>query len=159
MDESAEQKPNKESTSAENSPRNNDNKSPLVNGNPQHKLTAEDSRKGAEASNKKQAEKRQRGEIAREIFNLVVKDPEVLSQLAEMGIEPSQANMERAMAAKVARKILKTGNAADFKSFSDEAYGLQKQQNELEISGEISAININVKNYDKKGDDGGEQAS
>ena len=151
MDEKSEQKTNKENTSAENSPRNN---SPLVNGNPQHQLTPEDSRKGAEVSNKKQAEKRRRGEIAREIFDLVVKDPKVLSQLEEMGIEPTEANMERAMAARVAQKILETGNAADFKSFNDEAYGPQKQQNELEISGEISTISINVKNYDKKGGSG-----
>lgn len=151
MDEKSEQKTNKENTNAENTPRNN---SPLVNGNPQHQLTPEDSRKGAEASNKKQAEKRRRGEIAREIFDLVVKDPKVLSQLEEMGIEPTEANMERAMAARVAQKILETGNATDFKSFNDEAYGPQKQQNELEISGEISTISINVKNYDKKGGSG-----
>ena len=76
-----------------------------------------------------------------------------------MGIMSDDMDYKTAMDASMIKKVIDKGDPIAYKAINEEAYGPQKQQNELEISGEISAININVKNYDKKGDDGGEQAS
>lgn len=156
MDESAEQKPNKESTSASESQAR---ETPLRNGNPKHELTPEEASRGGKKSAENKKKEKARNERLLYLFGLAVKNEDMKKKLEEMGIMSDDMDYKTAMDASMIKKVIDKGDPIAYKAINEEAYGPQKQQNELEISGEISAININVKNYDKKGDDGGEQAS
>ena len=156
MDESAEQKPNKESTSASESQAR---ETPLRNGNPKHELTPEEASRGGKKSAENKKKEKARNERLLYLFGLAVKNEDMKKKLEEMGIMSDDMDYKTAMDASMIKKVIDKGDPIAYKAINEEAYGPQKQHNELEISGEISAININVKNYDKKGDDGGEQAS
>lgn len=148
MNGEAEQNPNKESASiSERQAR----ETPLRNGNPKHELTPEDASRGGKKSAENKKKEKARNERLLYLFKMAVKDPDIKKKLEELGIDPEDMDYKTAMDASMIKKVIDKGDPIAYKAINEEAYGPQKQQNELEISGEISGININVKSYDKKG--------
>lgn len=151
MDGNAEQKPNKENTSASEKQAR---ETPLRNGNPKHELTPEDASRGGKKSAENKKKEKARNERLLYLFGLAVKNEDMKKKLEEMGIMSDDMDYKTAMDASMIKKVIDKGDPIAYKAINEEAYGPQKQQNELEISGEISTISINVKNYDKKGGSG-----
>ena len=74
MDESAEQKPNKESTSASESQAR---ETPLRNGNPKHELTPEEASRGGKKSAENKKKEKARNERLLYLFGLAVKNEDM----------------------------------------------------------------------------------
>jgi hypothetical protein len=106
-------------------------------------------RKGGIASGKARREKRDRHKRIQELFALAVQDPKLKANLEKMGIDVTDADLETAADARVMVELLRKGDYKAWQAMKSEAYGPLANKNELEISGEINGININVKNYGK----------
>lgn len=106
-------------------------------------------RKGGIASGKARREKRDRHKRIQELFALAVQDPKLKQNLEKMGIDVTDADLETAADARVMVELLRKGDYKAWQAMKAEAYGPLANKNELEISGEINGININVKNYGK----------
>ena len=109
-------------------------------------------RKGGIASGKARREKRDRHKRIQELFALAVKDPKLKANLEKMGIDVTDADLETAADARVMVELLKKGDYKAWQAMKAEAYGPLATKNEVELSGEVSDITINVKNYSKGGD-------
>lgn len=107
-------------------------------------------RKGGIASGKARREKRDRHKRIQELFSLAVQDPKLKANLEKMGIDVTDADLETAADARVMVELLRKGDYKAWQAMKSEAYGPLANKNELEISGEINGININVKNYGKE---------
>lgn len=107
-------------------------------------------RKGGIASGKARREKRDRHKRIQELFALAVQDPKLKANLEKMGIDVTDADLETAADARVMVELLRKGDYKAWQAMKSEAYGPLANKNELEISGEIKGININVKNYGKE---------
>ena len=114
-------------------------------------LTAEKQREitsmGGIASGKARREKRDRHKRIQELFALAVKDPKLKQNLANMGIDVTDADLETAADARVMVELLKRGDYKAWQAMKTEAYGPLATKNEVELSGEVNGININIKNY------------
>lgn len=108
--------------------------------------------KGGIASGKARREKRDRHKRIQELFALAVKDPKLKVNLEKMGIDVTDADLETAADARVMVELLRKGDYKAWQAMKAEAYGPLATKNELEVSGEVSGITINVKNYSKGGD-------
>jgi hypothetical protein len=110
-------------------------------------------RKGGIASGKARRAKRDRHKRIQELFALAVKDPKLKANLEKMGIDVTDADLETAADARVMVELLRKGDYKAWQAMKQEAYGPLATKNEVELSGEVSGISINVKNYSKGGDD------
>ena len=106
-------------------------------------------RKGGIASGKARREKRDRHKRIQELFALAVKDPKLKANLEKMGIDVTDADLETAADARVMVELLRKGDYKAWQAMKAEAYGPLATKNEVELSGEVSGITINVKNYSK----------
>lgn len=107
-------------------------------------------RKGGIASGKARREKRDRHKRIQELFALAVKDPKLKANLEKMGIDVTDADLETAADARVMVELLRKGDYKAWQAMKSEAYGPLATKNELEVSGEVSGITINVKHYGKE---------
>lgn len=107
-------------------------------------------RKGGIASGKARREKRDRKLRAQAALDALVNDPETLEKLEKAGIVIDGINFEEAMDARQALKAAREGDTQAYKALKEEAYGKVDAKTELEVSGEVSGITINVKKYDKE---------
>ena len=107
-------------------------------------------RKGGIASGKARREKRDRKLRAQAALDALVNDPETLEKLEKAGIVIDGINFEEAMDARQALKAAREGDTQAYKALKEEAYGKVDAQTELEVTGEVSGITINVKKYDKE---------
>ena len=114
-----------------------------------HEIT----RKGGIASGKARRAKRDRHKRIQELFALAVQDPKLKANLEKMGIDVTDADLETAADARVMVELLRKGDYKAWQAMKAEAYGPLATKNEVELSGEVSGITINVKNYSKGGDD------
>lgn len=105
--------------------------------------------KGGIASGKARREKRDRHERIKYIFELAIQNPKIKQSLEQMGINADKADLETAADARVMLEILKRGDYKAWQAMKEEAYGKMPNKNEVELSGEVSGININVKKYDE----------
>lgn len=110
-------------------------------------------RKGGIASGKARRAKRDRHKRIQELFALAVKDPKLKANLEKMGIDVTDADLETAADARVMVELLRKGDYKAWQAMKQEAYGPLATKNEVELSGEVSGITINVKNFGKGGDD------
>lgn len=110
-------------------------------------------RKGGIASGKARRAKRDRHKRIQELFALAVKDPKLKANLEKMGIDVTDADLETAADARVMVELLRKGDYKAWQAMKAEAYGPLATKNEVELSGEVSGITINVKNYSKGGGD------
>ena len=107
-------------------------------------------RKGGIASGKARREKRDRKLRAQAALDALVNDPETLEKLEKAGIVIDGINFEEAMDARQALKAAREGDTQAYKALKEEAYGKVDAKTELEVSGEVSGITINIKKYDKE---------
>ena len=107
-------------------------------------------KKGGIASGKARREKRDRKLRAQATLDLLVNDPETLETLQKAGINIDGISFEDAIDARQALKAAREGDTQAYKALKEEAYGKLDNKTELELSGEVSGININIKKYDKE---------
>lgn len=106
-------------------------------------------RKGGIASGKARRAKRDRHKRIQELFALAVKDPKLKANLEKMGIDVTDADLETAADARVMVELLRKGDYKAWQALKMEAYGPMATKSEVELSGEVSGITINVKHYGK----------
>lgn len=106
-------------------------------------------RKGGIASGKARREKRDRKLRAQAALDALVNDPETLEKLEKAGIVIDGINFEEAMDARQALKAAREGDTQAYKALKEEAYGKVDAKTELEVTGEVNGITINVKNFSK----------
>ena len=107
-------------------------------------------RKGGIASGEARRKKKQRGDILREIVNTEVTNEKMLANLRALGIFKEHPTLEDYINATATRDMTKKASMQDLQRMNEELYGPNKQQ--LELTGEVSGITINVKKYDKEGE-------
>lgn len=106
-------------------------------------------RKGGIASGKARREKRDRHKRIQELFALAVQDPKLKANLEKMGIDVTDADLETAADARVMVELLRKGDYKAWQAMKAEAYGPLATKSEVEVSGEVSAISINIKDFRK----------
>lgn len=106
-------------------------------------------RKGGIASGKARRAKRDRHQRIKDLFALAVQDPKLMANLEKMGIDVTDVDLETAADARVMVELLKRGDYKAWQAMKSEAYGPLATKSEVEVSGEVSGITINVKNYSK----------
>lgn len=109
-------------------------------------------RKGGIESGKAKREKKRRGEIWREIMSLKITDDEKLAKARELGVEDEYLTMEKYLKALATEKMLKNPDIQDVQRIDDELYGKLDNKSTVELSGEVSGIEITVKRFDKDGE-------
>lgn len=107
-------------------------------------------RKGGINSGKARREKRDRHKRIQELFTLAITDPKLKANLEKMGIDVTDADLETAADARVMVELLKKGDYKAWQAMKSEAYGPLANKSEIELSGDVSGITINVKKYDKE---------
>ena len=120
----------------------------------EYKLSLEEQKKGGINSGKSRREAKKRGEVWREIMSLKITDEEKLAKARAMGVEDEYVTLEKYLKALATEKMMKNPDMQDVVRLDDELYGKQDAKTQVEVSGDISGITINVKNYSKE-DDGG----
>lgn len=121
----------------------------------EYKLSQEEAKKGGINSGKSRREAKKRGEVWREIMSLKITDEEKLAKARELGVEDEYVTLEKYLKALATEKMLKHPDMQDVVRLDDELYGKQDNKTSLEVSGEVSGITINVKNFSKEGDKDG----
>lgn len=116
----------------------------------EYKLSQEEQKKGGINSGKARRAKRDRHKRIQELFALAVKDPKLKVNLEKMGIDVTDADLETAADARVMVELLRKGDYKAWQAMKSEAYGPLATKNEVELSGEVTGITINVKKYDKE---------
>ena len=122
-----------------------DNLIPNENRTPEERR--ENARKAGIASGKARREKRDRHKRIQELFALAVQDPKLKANLEKMGIDVTDADLETAADARVMVELLRKGDYKAWQAMKQEAYGPLAVKNEVELSGEVNGININIKSY------------
>ena len=103
---------------------------------------------GGKASGEARRKKKQRGDILREIINTEVTNEKMLANLRALGIFKEHPTLEDYINATATRDLTKKASMQDVQRLNDEVYGPNKQQ--VEFSGDVSGITINVKKYNKE---------
>lgn len=106
-------------------------------------------RKAGVESGKSRREAKKRGEVWREIMSLKITDEEKLAKARAMGVEDEYVTLEKYLKALATEKMMKNPDMQDVVRLDDELYGKQDAKTQVEVSGDISGININIKNYSK----------
>lgn len=117
-------------------------------------LTAEKQREitsmGGKASVKARREKKDRYQRMKATLEMLVNDPTTLEKLKKAGVNAEGVTYEEAAEMMQAIKAAREGDTNAFKAVKEEAYGKLDNKTQLEVSGEVSGITINVKNYTKE---------
>lgn len=113
----------------------------------EYQLSQEEQKKGGINSGKARRAKRDRHKRIQELFALAVKDPKLKANLEKMGIDVTDADLETAADARVMVELLRKGDYKAWQAMKAEAYGPLATKNEVEVSGEVNAISINIKDY------------
>ena len=114
----------------------------------EYKLSQEEQKKGGINSGIARRAKKQRGDILREIVNTEVTNEKMLANLRALGIFKEHPTLEDYINATATRDLTKKASMQDVQRLNEEIYGPQKTQ--VELSGDVSGININVRRYDEK---------
>jgi hypothetical protein len=83
----------------------------------------------------------------REIVNTEITNEKMLSNLRALGIFKEHPTLEDYINATATRDMTKKASMQDLQRMNEEIYGPSKQQ--LELSGEVSGITINIKKFNK----------
>lgn len=113
-----------------------------------HKLTVEEASRGGINSGKSRQAAKKRGDILREIVNTEVTNEKMLANLKALGVFKEHPTLEDYINATATRDLTKKASMQDIQRMNEEIYGPQKTQ--VELSGEVTGITINVKKYDKE---------
>lgn len=115
----------------------------------EYKLSQEEAKKGGINSGKSRREKRDRYQRMQATLEMLVNDPKILEKLKESGVSTEGITYEEAAEAMQAIKAAREGDTNAFRAVKEEAYGKLDNKTQLEVSGEVSGIIINVKNFSK----------
>lgn len=116
----------------------------------EYQLSQDEAKKGGIASGKARREKRDRYQRMKMTLDMLVNDPKTLQKLKDAGVDDTTGiTYEEAAEIMQAVKAAREGDTNAFKAVKDEAYGKLDNKTQLEVSGEVTGININVKNYSK----------
>lgn len=118
----------------------------------EYKLSLEEAKKGGINSGKARKARKDRQERIKALFALAITDPKLRDNLKKLGIDATDMDIETAMDARQALKAMREGDTNAYKTMKNEAYGPMAEKQEVELSGEISGININIKRFDAGGD-------
>lgn len=108
--------------------------------------------KGGIASGKARREKKMRGDILREIVNTEVTNEEMLAKMRELGITDEHPTLEKYINTVATKDLTKKANIADLQKMNEELYGPFDKKAQVELSGEVSGVTINIKRYDGEKD-------
>ena len=114
----------------------------------EYHLSQEEAKKGGIRSGEVRRAKKKRGDILREIVNTEVTNEKMLANLRALGIFKEHPTLEDYINATATRDLTKKASMQDVQRLNEEIYGPQKTQ--VELSGDVSGITINVKKYDKE---------
>lgn len=121
----------------------------------EYKLSQEEQKKGGIASGKARREKRDRHKRIQELFSMALKNPKLISELEKaVGTDLTNADLETAADLRVMVELLKRGDYKAWQAMKSEAYGPLATKSEVEVSGEVSGIEITVKKFDKENENG-----
>lgn len=112
-----------------------------------HKLTVEEASKGGVNSGKSRQEAKKRGEMWKELVNAEVTDEKMIQKLRELGVTEEHPTFERYIKATAMKDMMKNAKMQDVQKLDDELYGPIDTRQQIELSGEVSAISINIKDY------------
>lgn len=112
----------------------------------------EKGQKGGIESGKSRREAKRRGEIWRELVNTEVTNEKMLANLRALGVTDEHPTFERYIKATAMKDMMKNAKMRDVAMMDDELYGKIDEKTQVEVSGEVSGITINVRRYDKEGD-------
>ena len=117
----------------------------------EYKLSQEEAKKGGINSGKTRREKRDRHKRIQELFSMALKNPKLISELEKaVGTDLTNADLETAADLRVMVELLKRGDYKAWQAMKSEAYGPLATKSEVEVSGEVSGIEITVKKFDKE---------
>lgn len=116
----------------------------------EYKLSQEEAKKGGINSGKARREKRDRKKRVQAVLDALVNDPKTLEKLKEAGVDTDGITFEDAMDASQALKAAREADTQAYRAVKEEAYGKLDNKTELEVSGEVTGITINVKKYKGK---------
>ena len=115
-----------------------------------HKLTVEEASKGGTNSGKSRQKAKRRGEIWRELVNTEVTNEKMLANLRALGVTDEHPTFERYIKATAMKDLVKNAKMRDVALMDDELYGKMDNKTQVEVSGEVSGITIEVKRLDKE---------
>lgn len=116
----------------------------------EYKLSQEEAKKGGIKSGEVRREKKKRGEMWKELVNTEVTNTKMIENLRALGVTDAHPTFERYIKAVAMKDLMKNAKMQDVQRLDDELYGPMDNKTQLEVSGEISGITINVKKYDKE---------
>lgn len=116
-----------------------------------HKLTVEEASKGGQNSVKSKREAKKRGEMWKELVNTEVTNPKMLANLKALGITDEHPTYERYIKATAMKDLVKNAKMKDVVMMDDELYGKLDSKTQLELSGEVKKVVVEIKDFSKKG--------
>ena len=111
---------------------------------------AKNGRKGGVESGKSRREAKKRGEMWKELVNTEITNEKMLANLRALGITDEHPTFERYIKATAMKDMMKNAKMGDVAKLDDELYGVLEKKQQLEVSGEVSGITINIKRLDKE---------
>lgn len=112
---------------------------------------AKNGKKGGIASGESRREKKKRGEMWKELVNTEVTNPKMLANLKALGITDEHPTYERYIKATAMKDLVKNAKMKDVVMMDDELYGKLDNKTQLELSGEIKKVVVEIKDFSKKG--------
>lgn len=119
----------------------------------EYKLSQEEQKRGGIASGEARRKKKLRGEMWKELVNTEVTNEKMLANLRALGIEDKHPTFECYIRATAMKDMMKNAKMQDVAKLDDELYGPMDKKQQIEVSGEVSGITINVKNFSKGGEE------
>ena len=115
-----------------------------------HELTVDEASKGGINSGKSRREAKRRGELWKELVNTEVTNEKMLANLRALGVTDEHPTFEQYIKATAMKDMMKNAKMRDVAMLDDELYGVLDKKQQIELSGDVSGITINVKKYDKE---------
>ena len=106
--------------------------------------------KGGIESGKSRREAKRRGELWKELVNTEVTNEKMIANLRALGVTDEHPTFEQYIKATAMKDMMRNAKMRDVAMLDDELYGVLDKKQQIELSGDVSGITINVKKYDKE---------
>ena len=116
----------------------------------EYKLSQEEAKKGGINSGKSRREAKRRGELWKELVNTEVTNEKMIANLRALGVTNEHPTFEQYIKATAMKDMMRNAKMRDVAMLDDELYGVLDKKQQIELSGDVSGITINVKKYDKE---------
>lgn len=115
-----------------------------------HKLTVEEQSMGGKKSAESRKSAKRRGELWKELVNTEVTNEKMIANLRALGVTDEHPTFEQYIKATAMKDMMRNAKMRDVAMLDDELYGALDKKQQIELSGDVSGITINVKKYDKE---------